>query len=80
MHGHMAYEIQTAMRFGLSPQAALLAATARGAEALGIAAHAGTIEPGKAADIIALDGNPLVDPSALDRVVFVMKGGRRCHG
>jgi imidazolonepropionase-like amidohydrolase len=80
MHGHMAYEIQTAMRFGLSPPAALLAATARGAEALGIAAHAGTIEPGKAADIIALDGNPLVDPSALDRVVFVMKGGRRCHG
>jgi imidazolonepropionase-like amidohydrolase len=80
MHGHMAYEIQTAMRFGLSPQAALLAATARGAEALGIAAHTGTIEPGKAADIIALDGNPLVDPSALDRVVFVMKGGRRCHG
>lgn len=77
MHGHMAYEIQTAIRFGLAPRAALLAATARGAEALGIDAHTGTIEPAKAADIIALDGNPLVDPSALDRVVFVMKGGRR---
>jgi imidazolonepropionase-like amidohydrolase len=78
MHGHMAYEIQTAIRFGVSPEDALLAATARGADLLGT--NGGTLEPGKDADVIAVDGNPLEDPSALERVVFVMKGGRRIRG
>lgn len=76
MHGEMAYEVQTAIRFGVSPRDALLAATARGAEALRIESRTGTLEPGKDADLIALDGNPLEDPSALERVVFVMKGGK----
>jgi imidazolonepropionase-like amidohydrolase len=75
MHGHMAFEVQTAIRFGLSPLDALLAATSRSAQAVGIEHEAGSIEPGKRADIIALDGNPLADPTALDRVVFVMKAG-----
>lgn len=75
MHGHMAYEVQTAMRLGLTPARALLAATAHSAQALCIADRTGTIEAGKEADIIALDGDPLVDPRALDRVVFVMAGG-----
>ena len=80
MHGQMAYEVQTAIRFGVSPKDALLAATARGAEALCIESRAGTLEPGKDADVIALDGNPLEDPSALERVVFVMKGGTQYRG
>jgi imidazolonepropionase-like amidohydrolase len=75
MHGEMAFEVQTAIRFGLSSKEALLAATARGAEALRIEDTVGTLEPGKAADLIAVDGDPLRDPSALERVVFVMKGG-----
>jgi imidazolonepropionase-like amidohydrolase len=76
MHGHMPYEVQTAIRLGLSPKQALLAATKGGARALRIDDRTGTIEAGKDADIIALDGDPLVDPSALDRIVFVMKGGK----
>jgi imidazolonepropionase-like amidohydrolase len=80
MHGLMAFEVQTAIRFGVDPADALLAATARGAEVLRIEDRTGTLEPGKAADVIALDGNPLDDPAALERVAFVMKGGRRLHG
>jgi imidazolonepropionase-like amidohydrolase len=80
MHGEMAYEVQTAIRFGVSPKEALLAATARGAEALRIESRTGTLEPGKNADVIALDGNPLEDPAALERVVFVMKGGTQYRG
>ena len=80
MHGEMAYEVQTAIRFGVSPKDALLAATARGAEALQIESRTGTLEPGKDADVIALDGNPLEDPTALERVVFVMKGGTQYRG
>jgi imidazolonepropionase-like amidohydrolase len=80
MHGHMPFEVQTAIRFGVAPAEALLAATARGAEVLGIESRTGTLEPGKDADVIALDGNPLEDPTALERVVLVLKQGRRYVG
>lgn len=77
MHGHMAFEVQSAVRFGLSTHHALLAATSWSAEAVRIQQQVGTIEPGKRADIIAVDGDPLVDPRALENVVFVMKSGTR---
>ncbi len=80
MHGEMAFEVQTAIRFGVSPKDALLAATARGAEALRIESRTGTLEPGKDADLIAVEGNPLEDPGALERVVFVMQGGTQYRG
>jgi imidazolonepropionase-like amidohydrolase len=75
MHGNMAFEVQTAVRFGMTPVQALLAATARAAEALRIEDRVGTLLPGKAADLIALDGDPLEDLAALERVRFVMKNG-----
>lgn len=80
MHGLMPFEVQTAIRFGVAPADALLAATARGAAMLGIDADTGTLVPGKAADVIALDGDPLEDPAALERVTFVMSRGRRIVG
>ena len=54
---------------------ALVSANSVGAEALGMADQIGSIAPGSQADIIALDGDPLKDITAVRRVVFVMKGG-----
>jgi len=75
MHGLMPFELQTLVRFGVSPADALLAGTSWGAEACRIDDQVGTIEPGKRADLIALDGDPLKDMAALERVTLVMKDG-----
>jgi len=55
--------------------AALVSANSLAAEAMGMADQIGSIAPGLQADIIALDGDPLKDITAVRRVVFVMKGG-----
>jgi len=60
---------------GVEPMAAMVSANSLGAEALGMADQIGTIAPGLQADIIALDGDPAKDITAVRRVVFVMKGG-----
>ena len=60
---------------GQDPMDAIVSATSRAAESLRLGITIGTIAPGMEADIIALDGNPLQDITALRRVVFVMKGG-----
>src|SRR5262249_17946039 len=57
------------------PMTAMVSANSLGAEAMGIADQIGAIAPGLQADIIALDGDPLKDITAVRRVVFVMKGG-----
>jgi imidazolonepropionase-like amidohydrolase len=54
---------------------AIVSATSRGAEALGLAGETGAIAPGLAADLIAVEGDPGQDITALRRVVFVMRGG-----
>src|SRR5438874_2226960 len=59
----------------VEPMAAMVSANSLGAEALGMADQIGAIAPGLQADIIALDGDPLKDITAVRRVVFVMKGG-----
>ncbi len=60
---------------GQGPMSAVVSATSLAAESLGLADEIGTVAPGFQADLIALDGNPAEDITALRRVVFVMKGG-----
>jgi imidazolonepropionase-like amidohydrolase len=75
-HGRNAEEFVHRVRHGnVSPMAAMVSANALGAEALGLGDQIGAIAPGLQADIIALDGDPLRDITAVRRVVFVMKGG-----
>ena len=61
---------------GQAPMDAVVSATSLAAESLGLADRIGAIAAGYEADVIALDGDPLADPAALGRVVFVMRGGR----
>ncbi|HLW97039.1 MAG TPA: amidohydrolase family protein [Candidatus Acidoferrales bacterium] len=60
---------------GVDPMSAMVSANSLGAEALGMSDQIGSITPGLQADIIALDGDPVKDITAVRRVVFVMKGG-----
>jgi imidazolonepropionase-like amidohydrolase len=75
MHGLMPFELQTLVRLGVSPHDALLAGTRWGAEACRIDGEVGTLEPGKRADLIAVDGDPLKDIAAMERVRLVMRDG-----
>ena len=61
---------------GQAPMDAVVSATSLAAESVGLGDRNGTIAAGYEADVIALDGNPLADPAALGRVVFVMREGR----
>jgi len=68
-------EFGALVRGGMTPLAALQAATINGAELQGRSNEIGAIEPGKFADIVAVDGDPLADITVMEKVVFVMKGG-----
>jgi len=74
-HGRNADEFELMVKYGMTPAAALQAATVNAADLLGLQADVGTIEPGKRADLIAVDGDPLTDVTVLKRVPFVMKDG-----
>lgn len=75
LHGTNAQEIVALRDAGLSNLEAIRAATVTAAELLGLQDEIGALEPGKHADVIAVAGDPLTDIHALERVVFVMKGG-----
>jgi imidazolonepropionase-like amidohydrolase len=76
VHGRNAEDFIHRVRDSLmDPMAAMVSANSLGAEALGMADTIGSLAPGLQADIIALDGDPLKDITAVRRVVFVMKGG-----
>jgi imidazolonepropionase-like amidohydrolase len=68
-------EIRLLAAAGLTPREILLAATRHGGEALGLERELGTIGPGKLADVIVVDGDPLADLSALERVRVVIRDG-----
>ena len=74
-HGTNAREFRLMVKSGMSPAAALRAGTSAGAELLGVADQIGTVDKGKAADLVAVPGNPLDDITVTERVFFVMKGG-----
>jgi imidazolonepropionase-like amidohydrolase len=75
-HGQNAQEFVTLTRAGVSALDAIRSATINAAKALRLADSVGTIAPGKSADIIAVEGDPLVDITALQRVRFVMLRGK----
>jgi len=77
MHGLLWYEAAMLVRLGVGAMDALRAATAWAAEACAVADQVGTLVPGKRADVIAVDGDPLQDIQALARPRLVMKDGRR---
>lgn len=75
-HGRNADEFALMVKHGMTAAQAIEAATVNAATLLGVDKDVGTLEPGKAADLIAVEGDPLADVSVLTRVAFVMKDGR----
>ena len=76
-HGVLVRALPMLHELGLSPAAALRAVTSVAAEATGLGARKGRLAPGFDADLIAVEGDPLADPSALQRVVAVYTAGIR---
>jgi imidazolonepropionase-like amidohydrolase len=75
-HGTNAREFARLVGIGLTPAAAIRAATVDAARAVGLSGEIGLLKSGYAADVIGVEGAPLEDVRALEKVTFVMKGGR----
>jgi imidazolonepropionase-like amidohydrolase len=79
-HGWNAKQFAHMVRWGLTPMQAIQAATVNAADLLGWRDRVGTVGPGLLADLVAVDGDPLQDVTALEQIRFVMKGGRVYKG
>lgn len=75
-HGKNAEELESMTRRGLTPLEAIRAATSSAADLIGWPDDIGAVESGKFADLIAVQGDPIVDITLLQHIKFVMKGGR----
>ncbi len=76
----IAQEFSREVELGMTPMQAIQSATSRAAELLGLPGEIGVVAPGACADLIAVPGDPLKDVSLLERVGFVMQGGRVFKG
>jgi len=74
-HGTQTKEFEYMVKFGMTPVQAIRAATSDAAQLMGWQDRVGSIEPGKFADLVAVEGDPTSDITELERVKFVMKGG-----
>jgi imidazolonepropionase-like amidohydrolase len=74
-HGGNAKQFAYMVRYGMTPMQAIQSATIRAAELLGNEGELGSIAPGRFADMIAVESDPLADVGMLEKVSHVMKGG-----
>ena len=74
-HGQNARQFHSLLDLGLTPAQVIRMATTSAADLLGWSDRVGSLTPGRYADLIAVDGDPLTDVTELERVRFVMKGG-----
>jgi imidazolonepropionase-like amidohydrolase len=74
-HGWNGKQFAKMVEWGMTPMQAILSATQSGADLLGWSDRVGSVQAGRFADLVAVDGDPLKDVTELERVKFVMKGG-----
>jgi imidazolonepropionase-like amidohydrolase len=74
-HGDNVRELELMVEYGMTTQAALVSATSGNARIFGIDARTGSVKPGLLADLFAVEGNPVLDITALRKVRMVLKGG-----
>ena len=79
-HGRNLAELELMAKGGMEPAQALAAATSSAAELLGVADELGTLEPGKRADVVVVDGDPFELATIGDRIAAVVKDGRLVAG
>lgn len=76
-HTQAGHEVELMVtKGGMTPRDALIAATKGGPDLMGLSGETGTLDPGKSADLIAVDGDPLTDPKAVQNVDYVMVMGK----